>query len=148
RWTLTDGVLPNLPQINNLVIRQGRFISEADNYQRRHVLVVGVNCVEALFPGHEDDAVGKVVRMNGTSWEIIGVIEKRKAGFFGENEEDRKVFLPYRTARMDAPQRDEELLIIQAKQGQLSDAVAEVEGILRQRRHVKYGERNNFAVKT
>ena len=41
--------------------------------------------------------------MNGTTWEIIGVIEKRKAGFFGENEEDRKVFLPYRTARRMLP---------------------------------------------
>jgi putative ABC transport system permease protein len=86
--------------------------------------------------------------MNGTTWEIIGVIEKRKAGFFGENEEDRKVFLPYRTARKAAPTRDAVLHIIQAKQGQLSDAVLEIEGILRQRRGVKYGEPNNFDIKT
>ncbi len=148
RWALTDGVMPNHLEIINLVLKQGRFITEADNYQRRNVLVVGVNAVEALFPGHEDDAVGKVVRMNGTTWEIIGVLEKRKAGFFGENEEDRKVFLPYRTARKAAPDRDEELLIIQAKSGVLNDAVAEIEGILRQRRGVKYGEPNNFDVKT
>ena len=148
RWALTDGVMPNQLEMTNIVLKQGRFITDADNYQRRHVLVVGVNCVEALFPGHEDEAVGKVVRMNGNNWEIVGVIEKRKAGFFGENEEDRKVFLPYRTARKDAPDRDEELIVIQAKQGQLNDAVAEVEGILRQRRGVKYGEPNNFDVKT
>ena len=103
RWALTDGVMPNYMDISNLVIKQGRFITESDNYQRRNVLVVGVNAVEALFPGHEDEAVGKLVRMNGTTWEIIGVIEKRKAGFFGENEEDRKVFMPYRTARKVAP---------------------------------------------
>ena len=135
-------------QMTNLVLKSGRFITESDNYQRRHVLVVGVNCVEALFPGHEDEVVGKVVRMNGTTWEIIGVIEKRKAGFFGENEEDRKVFLPYRTARQDAPDREEELIIIQAKPGQLNEATQEVEGILRQRRGVKFGEPNNFDVKT
>ncbi len=148
RWAKTDGVEPNLPQINNLVIRQGRFITEADNYQRRNVLVVGVNCVDALFPGHEDDVVGKVVRMNGETWEIVGVIEKRKAGFFGENDEDNKVFMPYRTARKVAPEREEELFIVQAKPGKLGDAVAEVEGILRQRRGVKYGDPNNFDVKT
>lgn len=148
RWALTDGVMPNQMEITNLVLKSGRFITEADNYQRRNVLVVGVNTVEALFPGHEDEAVGKIVRMNGETWEIVGVIEKRKAGFFGENEEDRKVFLPYRTARKAAPDRDEELLIIQAKTGQLNDAVAEVEGILRQRREVKYGEPNNFDIKT
>jgi len=148
RWAHTDGVLPNYAQMTNLVIRQGRFISEADNYQRRNVLVVGVNVVEALFPNEQDEAVGKVVRMNGTTWEIIGVLEKRKSGFFGENEEDQKVFLPYRTARKEAPERGELLLIIQAKEGQLNDAVQEIEGILRQRRGVKYGEPNNFDVKT
>ena len=148
RWALTDGVQPNYMEITNLALRSGRFISEADNNQRRNVLVVGVNCVDALFPGHEDEVVGKLVRMNGTTWEIIGVIEKRKSGFFGENEEDRKVFLPYRTARKAAPDREEVLHIIQAKEGQLSEALAEVEGILRQRRGVKYGEPNNFDVKT
>ena len=148
RWALTDGVTPNYMQIANVTLRQGRWITESDNYQRRNVLVVGVNTVEALFPNEKDDVVGKVVRMNGTTWEIIGVIEKRKAGFFGENEEDRKVFLPFRTARKAAPTRDAVLHIIQAKQGQLNDAVLEVEGILRQRRGVKFGEPNNFDIKT
>ena len=148
RWALTDGVTPNYMELTNIVLKSGRFISESDNLQRRNVLVVGVNCVDALFPGQEDEVVGKVVRMNGTTWEIIGVIEKRKAGFFGENEEDRKVFLPYRTARKAAPDREEEMLIIQAKQGQLNDAVAEVDGILRQRREVKHGEPSDFDLKT
>jgi putative ABC transport system permease protein len=148
RWGHTDGVMPNYAQMTNLVLRQGRFISEADNLQRRKVLVVGVNVVEALFPDNQDEAVGKVVRMNGSTWEIIGVLEKRKSGFFGENEEDQKVFLPYRTARKEAPERGELLLIIQAKEGQLNDAEQEIEGILRQRRGVKSDEPNNFDVKT
>ncbi|HBR57434.1 MAG TPA: hypothetical protein DEA22_08175, partial [Blastocatellia bacterium] len=148
RWALTDGVTPNYAGVANLVLKQGRWITEADNFQRRKVLVVGVNTVEALFEGKEDEVVGKVVRMNGTTWEIIGVIEKRKAGFFGENEEDRKVFMPYRTARKAAPMRDAVLHIIQAKQGRLNDAVGEVESILRQRRGVQFGEPNNFDIKT
>lgn len=148
RWALTDGVTPNYMQITNLVLKQGRFITEADNYQRRNVLVVGVNTVEALFPNEQDNVVGKVVRMNGTTWEIIGVIEKRKAGFFGENEEDRKVFLPFRTAQKAAPQRDAILHIVQAKPAQINDAVQDIESILRQRRGVKFDEPNNFDVKT
>ena len=148
RWALTDGVTPNHMELTNLALKAGRFITEADNQQRRNVIVVGVDCVDALFPGKEDDVVGRLVRMNGETWEIIGVIEKRKAGFFGENEEDRKVFLPFRTARKVAPDRKEELFVIQAKQGQLKDAVAEVEGILRQRRGVKYGDPSDFDVKT
>lgn len=148
RWALTDGVTPNYMQIVNLAIKDGRWISEADNSQRRNVIVIGVNAVEALFPDKADEAVGKFVRMNGQQWEIIGVIEKRKSGFFGENEEDRKVFLPFRTARKAAPTRDAVLHIIQAKKGLLNDAVGEVEGILRLRRGVKFGEPNNFDIKT
>jgi putative ABC transport system permease protein len=86
--------------------------------------------------------------MNGTSWEIIGVMEKRKAGFFGENEEDSKVFLPYRTARKAAPQRNYLLHIIKAKSERVQEALLDAEAILRQRREVKYGEPNNFDIKT
>jgi len=81
-------------------------------------------------------------------WEIIGVLEKRKAGFFGENEEDRKVFLPFRTARKVAPQRDYTLHIIKARTARVQEALLDAEAILRQRRAVKFGEANNFDIKT
>jgi len=148
RWANVDGVSPNYDRIGNLAISEGRWITDADNYQRRNVLVIGVNAREALFPNPDESPLGKVIRMNGATWEVIGVVQKRKAGFFGENEEDQKVFMPIRTARKVAPQRDYLLLIIQAKEGQLNDAVAEIEAILRQRREVKFGAPNDFDVKT
>ncbi|HBE81607.1 MAG: ABC transporter permease [Blastocatellia bacterium] len=148
RWALTDGVTPNYASVTNMTIREGRWLTDMDNYERRNVLVIGVSAVEALFDGKSDEAIGKVIRMNGSTWEIVGVIEKRKSGFFGENEEDRKIFMPFRTARKVAPTRDAVLHIAQAKNGQLNDAVLEIEGILRQRREVKYGDPNNFDIKT
>jgi putative ABC transport system permease protein len=148
RWAQTDGVTPNYAGIVNMVIREGRWLTEMDNYERRNVLVIGVNAVDALFDGDSAEAIGKVIRMNGDTWEIVGVNEKRKAGFFGENEEDSKIFMPYRTARKVAPTRDAVLHIAQAKPGQLNDAVYEIEDILRVRREVKEGQPNNFDVKT
>ena len=148
RWALTDGVTPNLPSINNLTLREGRFITRNDNQQRRNVIVIGVNAADALFPGKEGDIVGKMVRMNGQMWEIIGVVEKRKSGFFGENEEDRKVFLPLRTAQKVAPKRDTMLLIIKAKQDKVQMALEDAEAVLRQRRGVKFAQPNNFDIKT
>lgn len=148
RWADTDGVSPNYEQISNVTIREGRFITESDDLQRRNVLVIGINAAEALFPDQQTGIVGKFIRMNGQQWEIIGVLEKRKAGFFGENEEDRKIFLPYRTARKVAPQRDYLLQIIKAKSGMISMAVQESEDILRKRREVKFDQPNNFDIKT
>jgi len=144
----TDGVSPNYDRISNLTLLEGRFISEADNQQRRNVIVIGVNCAEALFPNEPTGNVGKVVRMNGSTWEVIGVIAKRKTALFGENEEDSKVMLPYRTARKVAPQREYLLQIIAAKPGRLNEALEDAEGVLRQRRGVQYGEPNNFDIKT
>ncbi len=148
RWAQTDGVSPNYEKISNLTLRTGRFITEADNQQRRNVLVIGIDAADALFPNPDEDPIGKSIRMNGAMWEIIGVLEKRKAGFFGENEEDRKIFLPYRTARKVAPQRNYLLQIIQAKSGRIEDALQESEAVLRQRREVKFGEPNDFDIKT
>ena len=148
RWALTDGVTPNYAGMTNLVVREGRWLTEMDDFERRKVLVIGVNAVEALFGGDSAEAIGKVIRMNGMSWEIVGVIEKRQAGFFGENEEDRKIFMPFRTARKVAPTRDAVLNIAQARDGHLVEAVQEIEGILRQRRGVKFGDPNDFDVKT
>ena len=148
RWANVDGVTTNYDRISNITLREGRWLTEADNYQRRNVLVIGVNAREALFPNEAESPIGKVIRMNGDTWEIVGVIEKRKSGFFGENEEDQKVFMPYRTSRKVAPLRDFLLLIVEGKQGQLTDAAAEIESVLRQRREVKFGDPNNFDVKT
>ncbi len=148
RWAVTDGVTPNYREIANVKLQAGRWLTDMDNYERRNVLVVGVNSVEALFNNDAEDAIGKVIRMNGDSWEIVGVLEKREAGFFGENEEDSKIFMPYRTARKVAPTRDAVLHIAQAKQGFLNEAAQEIEGILRVRREVPTGAPNNFDVKT
>src|SRR5215510_13482124 len=88
RWGNTEGVTPNYADIANVVVREGRFITDGDNDQRANVMVIGVNAAEALFPGKQDGIAGTEVRMGGYNFEIVGVLEKRKAGFFGENEED------------------------------------------------------------
>jgi putative ABC transport system permease protein len=74
--------------------KEGRFITESDDQQRANVMVIGVNAAEALFPGYNQIA-GAQVRMGGYNFEIVGVLEKRKAGFFGENEEDNAVYIPF-----------------------------------------------------
>jgi putative ABC transport system permease protein len=86
--------------------------------------------------------------MGGYNFEIIGVLEKRKAGFFGENEEDNAVFMPFRTAQKVAPARGYMLLIIRGKSGQVTEALQQSEEILRRRRSVKFGDPNNFDIKT
>jgi putative ABC transport system permease protein len=148
RWGNTTGVTANYADLTNVTIREGRFISDADDDQRRNVLVIGVNAADALFPGEQSNIAGKEVRMGGLNFEIVGVLEKRKAGFFGENEEDNAVYMPLRTAQKVAPARGWLLFVIKARGGQLNEALTQSEDILRRRRNVNFGDPNNFDIKT
>ena len=147
RWGNTSGVSPNYADITNISLREGRFITETDDQQRANVMVIGVNAADALFPGYNQIA-GAQVRMGGYNFEIIGVLEKRKAGFFGENEEDNAVYIPFRTAQKIAPAKGYLLLVIRGRTGQVQEALSQSEEILRRRRHVKFGDPNNFDIKT
>jgi putative ABC transport system permease protein len=148
RWGDTQGVSPNYAGITNIAIREGRFITENDDQQRANVMVIGVNAADALFPGQNQQIAGTQVRMGGYNFEIVGVLEKRKAGFFGENEEDNAVFIPFRTAQKIAPAKGYLLLVIKARSGQTTEALQQSEDILRRRRSVKFGDPNNFDIKT
>jgi len=147
RWGNTQGVSPNYADISNIVLREGRFFTESDDQQRANVMVIGVNAADALFPGRNQIA-GIQVRMGGYNFEIVGVLEKRKAGFFGENEEDNAVFIPFRTAQKIAPAKGYILFVIRGRSGQLGEALQQSEEILRRRRNVKFGDPNNFDIKT
>lgn len=147
RWGNTQGVSSNYADITNIALKEGRFITDSDDQQRANVIVIGVNAADALFPG-QNQIAGTQVRMGGYNFEVIGVLEKRKAGFFGENEEDNAVFLPFRTAQKVAPARGYMLFIIRGRSGQVTEALTQSEEILRRRRHVKFGDPNNFDIKT
>ena len=148
RWGDTQGVSPNYAGITNIAIKEGRFITENDDQQRANVMVIGVNAADALFPGQNQQIAGTQVRMGGINFEIVGVLEKRKAGFFGENEEDNAVYIPFRTAQKVAPAKGYLLLVIKARSGQTTEALQQSEDILRRRRNVKFGDPNNFDIKT
>jgi putative ABC transport system permease protein len=110
-------------------------------------MVIGVNAADALFPTSNQIA-GTQVRMGGYNFEIVGVLEKRKAGFFGENEEDNAVYIPFRTAQKIAPAKGYLLMVIRGRSGQVAEALTQSEEILRRRRQVKFGDPNNFDIKT
>jgi putative ABC transport system permease protein len=148
RWGNTQGVSANYAGITNIAVKEGRFITENDDQQRANVIVIGVNAADALFPGQNQQIAGTQVRMGGQNFEIVGVLEKRKAGFFGENEEDNAVFIPFRTAQKVAPAKGYLLLVIKARAGQTTEALQQSEDILRRRRNVKFGDPNNFDIKT
>ncbi|HEX6739066.1 MAG TPA: ABC transporter permease [Vicinamibacteria bacterium] len=143
-----QGVSANYLRIVNFSLREGRFFTDDDDEARRPVAVIGINVAEALFP-HKSTALGTEIRVGGTPFKIVGVLDKRRGGFLGENEEDNLVLMPYRTARRLAPQTSEwMMLVVRARSGQLPAALDQVEEVLRRRRGVRANQPSNFDLST
>jgi putative ABC transport system permease protein len=142
-----QGVSASYAHVANISLAEGRFINEIDDEHRRQVMVIGVNVAEALFP-HQASIAGSVVTWMGKEFEIIGVLEKRKSGFFGENEEDNAIFIPFETGRKLIPRSEWMMLNIRAKSGRLADAFDQVEQVLRRQRGLKFSDPNNFDLST
>ena len=142
-----QSVSASYAKVTNITMHEGRFISEIDDDHRRQVMVIGVNVADALFP-NESAIVGKEVELSGKRFEIVGVLQKRQNTFFGENEEDNALMIPFQTGRKLSPISTEMMMHIRAKTGKLPDALNQVEEILRRRRGVKYSEPDNFDLST
>jgi putative ABC transport system permease protein len=144
----TQGVSSNYGDISNATLSEGHFFSEQDDLNHRNVMVIGVNAAQALFPDTENGIVGTRVKMGGYNWEIVGVLAKRKATFFGENDEDNAVYIPFHTGLQVAPARHYLVLVMSARPNRVPEAIDQIEEILRTRRGVKFSDPNNFDVKT
>jgi putative ABC transport system permease protein len=64
------GVEPQLNEISYLPLKEGRWLNEMDETQRRNVIVLGNELVKNLFPGRP--AVGAFILLNGIRFEVIG----------------------------------------------------------------------------
>jgi putative ABC transport system permease protein len=147
RRTNLQGVSANYAQATDVSVSDGRFISDFDDRHRRNTMVIGVSVADALFPDRKN-AIGAQVKMGNDTWEIVGVLERRKSAFLGESDEDNAVFVPFKTIRQVAPGDRWTMLIIQAKSGQVHQALDQVEGVLRRQRGVKLTDPNNFDLGT
>jgi|SoiMethySBSTD1v2_1073268.scaffolds.fasta_scaffold88942_1 putative ABC transport system permease protein len=142
-----QGVSANHAQATNVSVSNGRFISDFDDQHRRDTMVIGVSVADALFLDRKN-AIGAEVKMGGHIFEVVGVLEKRKNAFLGENDEDNAIYIPFRTMRQMSPGRRWMMLIIQAQPGKIREALDQSEGILRRQRGVKFNEKNNFDLGT
>ena len=142
-----QGVSSNYAQTTNVEMNSGRFISDFDDQHRRNTMVIGWSVADALFWDHQS-AIGSEVKMGGHVFEVVGVLQKRKNAFLGENDEDNAIYIPFRTMRQISPGRHWMMLTIQAKSGQIHEALSQVEGILRRQRGVKYSQPDNFDLGT
>ncbi len=140
-----SGATPDDFRVINASLADGRFYNEVDDLHRRNVAVIGADVVTRFF--EHEDPIGKTLLIDGNNFEIIGTISKRKQ-FLGDNGADRAVYIPYHTLKKIYPLAKENFLIAMVYPGKMDQAIDELVGVLRRRRHVKPSDPNSFGYTT
>ena len=86
------GVEPQFSDIRYLPLKQGRWLNDLDEIQRRNVIVLGDELIKNLFPGRP--AVGAAIILNDISFEVIGAVERVGRG--DDNSTNMRGYIPYR----------------------------------------------------
>ncbi len=139
------GVPANYPSVVNFTLGSGRYFTESEDAHRMSLVILGQDAAEAMFSNL--DPIGKEILIQDHPFRVIGVLEKSKTGLI-DNGTDTAVIIPYQAFRRMMPAQDWYEITIQARSGLRSNAMDEVESLLRRRRGVKPSEANNFDLTT
>ena len=77
----------------NFAVSKGRFITAQDVKEDKQVAMLGTDIAERLFGNN--DPLGKQIRVNNISFEVVGLMEA-KGSSFGSNQDDA-IFVPITT---------------------------------------------------
>ena len=123
---------------------EGRYITQYDEDRARDVVVIGQAIATSLFP--QLDPIGKMVRLNGRLYEVIGVFEPDQ-GLFSNFGVDQFACIPLSNFRKSYPDVRERFIAISAKEGYLLDTVrGQIEEAMRRKRHVPHNKEDDFEI--
>jgi putative ABC transport system permease protein len=92
------GVYPEYLVVRNLVVTSGRFFDAQDSQAHNKVGVLTEKLAKVLY-GSDDEAVGKVIKLNGLPFVVIGTFRER-VNTFGQSEvTDSTMLIPYTVSR-------------------------------------------------
>jgi len=144
-----QGSTPNVDRAPGEVLVDGRWFSPGENEAKANVCVIGDFVREAYFP--YESPIGQTIEVGGVEFRIVGLLQKREqlfGGGGGNNDQTNVIYMPINTALKLKPNADDLFILAVANEGQLEKAKDEVQDILRIRRQVPFGNKNNFAMET
>ena len=143
-----SGVTANTADIDNRTIADGRFFSETEGEGATRVAYVGADIASKLFPS--GNAIGGEIDIRGLPYRIVG-IEEVKGTVFGIPQ-DSFIVIPLKTYQLDfgplIRQRSLYFTATSKSDEGFSDTVEEARFLMRARRKLGPGEKDNFGIVT
>jgi putative ABC transport system permease protein len=130
-------------------LAEGRYFTTDEEARRAKVAVIGVDVANTLFPF--SNALDQEIQIEGRNYKIIGVLKERDIFLIGAedpNNENKAVYLPFKTIKQLYPDNEDCFIMTTAKPGKMNEALEEVRNILRRQRNVPFDQPDNFGVQT
>lgn len=138
---LVTGVTPNITQIRNYQVDQGRFITDQDVTARSSVALLGYQTAIDLFG--TDSPIGKTIRISGIKFQVIGTLQK-----FGGFGGDSYILIPLTTmqSKMTGGNEVQQIAVKAVSPDLVDAAIAEITSILRTRHYIAPGASDDFQI--
>jgi putative ABC transport system permease protein len=141
------GVRSNYPELQYVELARGRWFTANEDWRRADVVIIPEAAQESLFA--TVNPIDKIVELDGREFRVIGVRAKGVGGLFGgDGTDDRFFYVPFTTLDKMHPELEDISITIRARDGQLLRMFDDVTELLRRRRGVRSGERNDFSINT
>src|SRR5688572_18446885 len=141
-----SGTLPEIEKSGTEILVEGRWFTESEVEYKKDVCLIGASVKDTFFP--YESAIGEKLEINGREFLIVGQLEKKAqmlgGGGGGNNDESNTIFMPFGSALRIKPNADDVFILAVAREGRVLQAKDQIEDLLRIRRQVKFGEKNNF----
>ncbi len=134
-------------ELYSMDIEKGNFYTRSDVTNASNVAVIGQSIIKKLFI--KVDPIGKIIRIDGINFKVIGTLEARGTDMFG-NDQDDFITIPVSTAQNKLYGLDSYNMILaqSISEKDIDAASEEIKSILRRHRNIRFGEKNDFSVQT
>jgi putative ABC transport system permease protein len=137
----------DLFRIRDLDVERGRAFTAPEDRAGLPVVVLGHEAAESLYGAL--DPIGRTVKINGATFEVIGVM-KKQGSLFGMSM-DNRAFAPARSVmgRFVNPQGVvDRVLVKPIEAAHLQQAQMDMEAVMRVRNRLRPADGNNFSIET
>lgn len=148
--SLKDVTVRGITHVDHLIgnvqeLESGHHLLQDDEEHSRNVCVIGTDVQENLFP--QTDPIGKRIKVGQLNFLVVG-LGKKKGKILGMTQ-DNYVNIPITTfQKFYGSRRSIDINIHTSSQEQMEKAQEEVRTILRSKRHLSFGQPDDFSFQT